>query len=117
MICRCRNTANTLKTLVFAAAAGAISPLPTPVILIIQNLVLSNRFPVNLPLLANSFPNSTLPAIDAEFSLTPDIIKTFIIPLPEETAKQNPPTFLLDPASELPYSDAIYALTNPLNTL
>ncbi len=56
------NITNTLKTLAFAAITGAISPLPVPVILVVQNLVL-NRFPANLPLLANSFPNSTLQSV------------------------------------------------------
>ncbi len=101
---------------VFAAVIGAISSFPVSVILVVQNLVLNNRFPVNLSILANSFPNSILFALGAEFSFTPDIIKTFTTPLFEETAKQNPPAFPLDLASELSYSDAIYAFTNLLNT-
>ncbi len=109
------NAANTLKAFAFAAAAGVISPLPAPIIPTIQNLFLNNRFPANLPLLANSFPNSTLPAVGTEFSFTLDIIKAFIAPFPEETAKQNPPILPLDPTSELPYSDAIYTFTNSLN--
>lgn len=111
------NVANMLKALAFAAVAGAIFPFSAPVTLAVQNLVLSNRFPVNLSILANSFPNSTLPALGAEFSFTPDIIKAFMASLPEETAKQNPPALPLDPISELPYFDAVYALINSLNIL
>ncbi len=111
------NAANMLKVLAFAAAIDVISPFLVSVILAIQNLVFNNRFPANLPILVNSFLNSTLLTLDIEFSLIPDIIKAFTAPLPEEIAKQNPPALPLDPASELPYSDAVYALTNPLNTL
>ncbi len=111
------NIANTLKALVFAVVTGVISPLPIPVTLMIQNLILSNRFPANLSLLTSSFPNSTLSAVGVEFSFTFNIIQTFMASLPEEIAKQNPPMLLLDPASELPHSDTIYALTNLLNIL
>ncbi len=81
------NVANILKALVFAAIIDTISPFLISVILTVQNLILNNRFPVNLSLLTNSFPNSIFLATDIEFSFIPDIIKAFITSLPEETAK------------------------------